>query len=157
MKPLFVLLIAFAIAALILKLLKKNWNLSLSGRIAMSCMLVFTAIGHFTFSEGMSMMLPDFIPFKRDVILLTGILEIGFAVGLLIGRLQRFTSILLIVFFICVLPSNIYAAFNHIDIEKANFNGPGLEYLWIRIPLQILFIGWVYFSGVKKDESVTLG
>ena len=124
----------------------------MAGRIAISCMLLFTATGHFAFSEGMSMMLPDIIPFKKTVIQLTGILEILLAIGLLLKATQRIASILLIVFFICILPANVYAAFNHIDIEQANYNGPGPEYLWIRIPMQLLFIGWVYYSALFRGS-----
>ena len=149
MKPLFVLLAAFALTALALKLSKKKWDVNKAGRIAMSCMLLFTASGHFVFVEGMSMMLPDFVPFKKELILITGLLEIGFAVGILFNKTRRITSLLLIAFFICILPSNIYAALNHLDIENANYSGPGPEYLWMRVPLQVFFISWVYYFGFK--------
>ena len=153
MKPLFVLLAAFALTALVFKMGKKRWDPGRVGRIAMSCMLLFTASGHFIFIEGMSMMLPDFVPLKEGLIVLTGFLEIAFAVGLLYNRTQRITSLLLIAFLICILPSNIYAALKHLDIEKATYSGPGPEYLWMRIPLQLLFIGWVYYFGFRGSSS----
>ena len=56
----------------------------LAARIAMSAMLIFTAIGHFAFTKGMTKMLPDFIPFKIAVGYGTEVLEIAAAVGLLI-------------------------------------------------------------------------
>ena len=43
-----------------------------SGRIAMSAMLAFTAVAHFVFTKGMTMMLPDFIPYKIETVYLTG-------------------------------------------------------------------------------------
>ena len=64
MKPLFVLLGAFIISLLVTKLFTKTFDYPLSGRIAMAVMLIFTAIGHFAFTKGMTMMLPDFIPFN---------------------------------------------------------------------------------------------
>lgn len=149
MKPLFVLMAAFALTALGFKLIQKRWNPKAAGRIAMSCMLLFTASGHFIFAEGMSMMLPDFFPLKKAVILMTGFLEIALAVGLLFTKTRRISSLLLIAFFICILPANIYAALNHLDLEKGTFTGPGPGYLWIRIPLQLLFISWVYYFGLK--------
>jgi len=48
-----------------------------------------------------------------------------------------------------ILPANSYAAVKKIDLEKANYNGSGLNYLWFRIPLQVLFIGWVYWFALK--------
>lgn len=149
MKPLIVLLSVFAVSLLTTKIVRGNFELALSGRIAMSAMLAFTAIGHFAFTKGMAMMLPDFIPFKTETVYLTGIIEIAAAIGLFIPNFRMVTAWLLIVFLILILPANIYAAIKHIDYQKGTFDGNGLTYLWFRIPLQILFIIWVYLSSIK--------
>lgn len=106
----------------------------------MAALLLFTSIGHFMFTKGMAMMLPDFLPFKTGVVYLTGIIEIVAAIGLLIPRFSVLTAWLLILFFILILPSNIKTAIEHIDMYKATYDGDGLSYLWFRIPLQMLFI-----------------
>jgi uncharacterized membrane protein len=149
MKPLYVLLGAFLISLLVTRLFTKTFDYPFSGRIAMAVMLVFTAIGHFAFTKGMTMMLPDFIPFKTEVIYLTGVIEIIAAVGLLIPSLRVWTGWALILFFILLLPGNIKAAVDHIDYQKATFDGNGPAYLWFRIPLQILFIVWTYLSAIR--------
>jgi uncharacterized membrane protein len=115
----------------------------------MSAMLLFTAVGHFAFTKGMAMMLPPFIPYKTEIVYLTGIIEIAAAVGLLIPNLREITAWLLIAFFVLILPANIYAAVKQIDYQKATFEGNGLTYLWFRVPLQILFIIWTYLSAIK--------
>ncbi len=51
---------------------------------------------------------------------------------------------------LCFTSIGHFAAARHIDYEKANFNGSGLNYLWFRVPLQILFIGWVWYFGIKN-------
>ena len=61
MKPLIVLLSVFGLCIGITVLLG-NMDIDFSGRIAMSAMLAFTAMGHFKFTDGMAMMLPAFIP-----------------------------------------------------------------------------------------------
>lgn len=149
MKPLIVLLSVFAISVIAIKILYGIYDFSLSGRIAMSAMLVFTAIGHFVYTRGMAMMLPDVIPWKTTVVYLTGIIEIVAAAGLLIPRFSIITGWLLITFFIIILPANINAAVKLVDYQKGTFEGKGLNYLWFRIPLQILFIVWTYFASVK--------
>jgi uncharacterized membrane protein len=149
MKPLIVLLITFVISIIALKLIRGGYAFALSGRIAMSVMLLFTAMGHFAFSKGMSMMIPGFLPFKTEIVYLTGIIEMAAAIGLLIPTLTVTTGWLLIIFFVLVLPANIHAAINHIDFQTATFSGAGLKYLWFRIPLQILFIVWTYLSSVR--------
>lgn len=96
----------------------------------------------------MAMMIPGFIPYKKLLVYFTGLIEDSAAAGLLIHSLQHVTSILLIIYFVLILPANINAAMNHIDLEKASDKGPGIKYLWFRVPLQIVFIAWTYFSGL---------
>jgi uncharacterized membrane protein len=149
MKPLIVLLVAFIISLCILKMVKGSMDYYLAGRIAMCAMLLFTAVAHFAFTKGMAMMIPGFIPYKSQIVYLTGIMEILAALSLLFHRFSWLAGVFLIVFFILLIPANIYAAANHIDYQKANFEGQGLKYLWFRIPLQIIFIIWVYVSSIK--------
>ena len=150
MKPLIVLITVFAISAWIITFALGQNDASYSGRIAMSVMLLFTAMGHFRFQKGMTLMIPPPIPFKKEVVILTGLFEILAAAGLLIYSVSKLTGILLIIFFIAILPANIYAAMKKVDYEKANYKGKGLSYLWFRIPLQILFIIWVYLSAINQ-------
>jgi uncharacterized membrane protein len=149
MKPLVVLLSVFALSVAGIKLLTGTANYPLAGRIAMAAMLIFTAIGHFAFTKGMSMMLPDFVPFKIPVIYVTGVIELAAAAGLLLPGLKHLTGWLLIVFFLLLLPANIYAAIKHVDYQKGTFEGPGMTYLWFRVPLQIVFIVWTYLCAIR--------
>lgn len=149
MKPLIILLAVFTLSLFVIKMGNGNFDLSLSGRIGMSVMLLFTAGAHFAYGKGMAMMLPDFIPYKTATIYFTGVIEIAAAFGLLISSLSVLAGWLLIVFFILILPANIYAAIRQVDFEKGTFEGKGLSYLWFRVPLQILFIVWTYLAAIK--------
>jgi len=149
MKPFFILLSSFCLALIGTKIFYHNWNVFFAGNLAMAVMLLFTAIGHFVFSKGMMMMLPDFIPFKKIIVYFSGLIEIVAAIGLLIPLYRYITSVLLILFFICILPANIHAALKKIDYQKGTYEGSGINYLWFRIPLQIFFIAWVWFFGIK--------
>lgn|SRR5690606_4746981 len=150
MKPLFVLLGVFIACLLITKLIRGNYEIALSGRIALSAMLVFTAIGHFIFTKGMSLMMPDGIPYREEVIYFTGILELVIAVGLLLENYSVVSAWVLIVFLLLVLPANIYACVKELDYQNATFDGNGLAYLWFRIPLQLFFIAWTYFAVLHR-------
>lgn len=152
MKPLLVLLAAFMLAIIGLRLLTGEWNWVLAGNIAMAIMLLFTAIGHFVFTKGMTMMLPDFIPFKKELVYLTGLIEVVAAAGLLIPSLRQMTAGFLVVFFVLLLPANVYAAYKRVDYQKGTYDGEGLRYLWFRVPLQLLFIGWVIFFGLYRQS-----
>jgi uncharacterized membrane protein len=152
MEVLIVLITAFGCALTIIKLSGRHYDFYRAGRIAMSAMLLFTATGHFMFTKGMTMMLPDFLPFKTELIYLTGLIEIAAAIGLLIPGLSMLTGWLLILFFVLILPSNIKTAAEHIDMYKSTCDGKGISYLWFRIPLQMLFIIWIYVCAIKQPN-----
>lgn len=99
MKPLLVLLVTFAIATFVLKFSSREYDLALSARIALSAMLLFTAVAHFVFTKGMVLMMPPFIPCKKGFVYFTGMIEILAAFGLLISSLRVLTGWLLILFF----------------------------------------------------------
>jgi len=145
MKPLLVLLISFIVTLAVLFFSDNISNYGLAGNIAMAVMLLFTAIGHFAFPKGMALMLPGFVPAKYFWVYATGIIEIAAAAGLLIESIRPVAAVLLIIFFILILPANIYAATKRVNYQKATYDGPGISYLWFRIPMQILLILWVCF------------
>ncbi|MDO6491914.1 MULTISPECIES: DoxX family protein [unclassified Cellulophaga] len=149
MKPLIILLVAFIISLFVIGFMRKEYDFTRSARIAMSIMLVFTAIGHFIFTKGMSMMVPQFIPFKNSFVYLTGIFEILLAISLLIPKLKVISGWTLIIFLLLMLPANIYASIHNVNYQKGTFDGNGLAYLWFRIPLQVLFVIWTYMCTIR--------
>lgn len=149
MKPLIVLFIVFLGALYILKIIHGTNDIYFSARIAMTAMLLFTALGHFLYTDGMMMMIPNFIPFKKEVVYSTAIIEVFAAVGLHIPQLRPIIAWLLIIFFILILPANMKASIEQLNYQTGVYDGKGPTYLWFRIPLQILFILWVYISSIK--------
>lgn len=150
MKPFILFIVVSILSLLALKIIHGRYDLRYSVRIGMSIMLLFTALGHFLFPDGMTLMIPEFVPFKKELIYFTAIIEIVGAIGLHVPQWRLLTSWLLIVFFILLLPANIKASMSHLNYQKGTFDGPGIAYLWFRIPLQILFILSIYFSSIRK-------
>lgn len=148
MKPLIVLISVFLVTSGVLMLTPAGLNLMLAANISMSAMLFFTAIGHFKFTKGMAMMIPSFIPYKTPLVYLTGLAEIAFGCALLIPFCRINTVYVLIVFYTLMLPANIYAAIKKVNYEQADNTGPGLKYLWFRVPEQVFFIAWLYLFNI---------
>ena len=149
MKPLFVLIIVYVALLAFGSHTTFNKGNLFAGNIAMSVMLLFTAIGHFKFKTSMAAMIPLFIPKKVEIVIFTGILEMLFAFGLCIESMRFYTGIALIIFFIILLPANIYAAKHQINYEDLYKQGPGIKYLWFRIPFQFFLIAWVWYFSVR--------
>ncbi len=150
MTPLIFLLAAFILLFAVNKFFLKNrLSLSLVGRAALAVMLTVTGIAHFTSTDLMIEMMPDFLPYKRETVYLTGILELSAVIGLLINKTAKSTAVLLIIFFISTLPANIVGS-----LKQVNLGGMenGAMYLLFRIPLQIFFIAWTYYFGIKINQ-----
>ena len=114
-----------------------------SARDAPSLMLVFTGISHFTFmKEDFVRMMPPSIPRPRVRVYFTGICEITGAAGLLLPEFRRSAAYALIAFFLAVLPANIHAARAGVTLR-----GKPATNLWLRIPMQVLFIAVAFWSA----------
>ena len=112
-------------------------------RVGLSLFFTFTAIPHFISTEQMAAMIPPFIPYRIELVYVTGVLELLGAIGIWIPRLERLTGFLLILMLICLLPANIYAAINRVDFGSY---ATGPVYLLVRVPFQFFVIWWTYFA-----------
>ncbi len=150
MTPLIFLLVTFGILFAAGKfLLRERLSLSFIGRAALAVMLLVTGIAHFTSTNLMIEMMPDFMPAKREIVYFTGVCELLAVVGLLWDKTAKLTAIMLIIFFISILPANIAGS-----IKQVQFGGMenGVMYLLFRIPLQIFFIFWTYYFGIRTAK-----
>lgn len=153
MSPLIILIFSFSLIWLLNKYVFKSLlTVSLMGRVALAIMLLFTGSSHFFKTHEMVQMMPEFLPYRIHLIYLTGVLEMAFAAGLMFPHYSRWTSIALILFFLAILPANIIGSFKRVHLGGME-NGPG--YLYFRIPLQLLFMGWAYYFGFYLSEKTT--
>lgn len=88
-------------------------------------------------------MIPPVIPYRVELIYLTGVFELLGAAGVWIPGLVRLTGLLLILMLIGVLPANIYSAINRVDFGG---HAAGPAYLIVRVPFQLFVIWWTYFA-----------
>lgn len=149
MKLLTIIAIGFVIGLIGAKIIDGNWNYVFAGNFGLALFMLFVGFSHFKFQKGMAMMIPDFIPGKMFWVYFTGILEIASAVGLLLPSLRELTAWLLIVFFVLIFIANINSSKKNINIFKADFTGPGMDYLYKeRIPMQVILIVWTWLFGL---------
>ena len=59
-------------------------DILLAGKVGLAVMLLFTALGHLLYTKGMMLMLSDFVPFKKEMIYGTGLMEFMAAIGLFV-------------------------------------------------------------------------
>jgi uncharacterized membrane protein len=119
---------------------------SIRARIGILSVFVFTSIAHFVKTGAMSRMLPPWTPMRIPLIYVTGVFELLAGIAVLIPTLSRSAGVVLCLFLAAILPSNIYAAFQRVDFGG---HAMGPKYLFIRIPLQLFLIGWIYWYAVR--------
>jgi len=111
-------------------------------RDGLAVMLLFTGSAHFTpVKEDLIRMTPQWVPRPRAMVFFTGLCELAAAIGLVIPETRRAAGIALILFFIAVLPANVHAARAGITLR-----GRPATPLWLRVPMQILFIVLAWWS-----------
>ena len=119
-------------------------------RVGLSLFFAFTALGHFVRTEEMAAMLPPSVPYRIELIYLTGVFELMGAAGVWVPRLRRLTGLYLILMLVAVLPANVYAALHRVEFGG---HGAGPAYLFARVPFQMFVIWWVYFATLRPAES----
>ena len=118
------------------------------GRIATTCVFLFTGIGHFMQSKPMSAMIPLQVPkpLRLPIIYASGVFEIMAAIGVLVPGWSRAVGILLCLFLVGILPANIDAALRRVPFGG---HGVGPSYLLARVPLQLALLCWIYWFAIR--------
>ena len=124
-----------------------------AGRGALVIMFLFTGISHFTSMKyDFAAMIPAPLPDDLWVIYLSGVLEIAGAIGLLIPRTRKVAGICLVLLLVALFPANVNAALNEIPLR-----GEAPTPLWLRAPMQLLFIGMVWWTSIKEPATTRRG
>jgi uncharacterized membrane protein len=150
MISLFVLVVSFTVlrgvGALGVKRLS-SWKEA--GRIALVIMFLFTGFSHFSsLKHDFAAMIPSPLPNDLWVIYLTGFFEIAGAVGLLIPRTRRLAGVCLVLLLVAMFPANVNAIINGIPL-----GGNAPTPLWVRAPMQLLYIGMIWWTSIKGGSK----
>jgi uncharacterized membrane protein len=117
-------------------------------RWIMAAFYVVAGIGHLWTPEAFLPIVPDWVPFPREVLLVTGVCEIAGAVALVTTRLRWLAGVMLALYALCVWPANIRHAVEHIVLPPIPdswwYHGP-------RLALQPVLIWWALFCAGVID------
>jgi len=91
--------------------------------------------------------MPDYIAYHWELVIISGVFEILGALGLLYPKTRRFSAYGLIALCIAVLPANI-----NMLINAQQFSEIPLIALIIRIPLQFLLIWLIWWSSKPASK-----
>jgi len=109
---------------------------------------VLAGINHFVMPEFYLRMMPPYLPWPMLLIYLSGLAEILLGLMVLFPRTRRSAGIGLILLLIAVFPANIQMALHPETFPELNPWG-----LWLRLPFQVLFVLWVYWSTLHSSSA----
>jgi uncharacterized membrane protein len=117
--------------------------------IMLGVMAVFylaAGVTHVLAPDGFLAITPDWVPFPRQIVLVTGLCEIAGSIALMTRRLRYLAGVMLAIYAVCVFPANIKQAIEGINVPPLPnswwYHGP-------RLAMQPVLVWWALFcSGV---------
>ena len=116
---------------------------------ALIVLFIIAGLSHFLWPEFFLAIMPAWVPWQKEIVLITGALEILFVLMLLFQKTRQSAAWLLIVLLIAIFPANIQMLINYLHQHSPN--------LWIaiiRLPFQPLLIWWAY-SFIRPQKYYT--
>ena len=114
-----------------------------SALYALAVMFAFTATAHFNkMKHELAQMIPSFFPQPLLIVYATGVLEFLGAAGLLLPATRPLAGLCLIALLAGMFIANVNAA-----VKGMTLRGKAVTALWLRTPMQILFIALLWWSA----------
>ncbi len=102
---------------------------------------------HFLSPSAYERIMPPNLPFHRELVYLSGALEIAGGLGLLDERTRRSAGIGLVLLLVAVWPANVQML---LDAQAARKPPWWVALLWARLPVQFVLIAWVWRASRSR-------
>jgi uncharacterized membrane protein len=117
-------------------------------RWLMAAFYLIAGIGHLLRPDTFALIVPDWVPFPREVIIVTGLCELAGSFALLTTRWRALAGVMLALYALCVWPANIKHAVDGISLPPIPdswwYHGP-------RLAFQPVLIWWALFCSSVID------
>jgi uncharacterized membrane protein len=110
--------------------------------------LIAIGLLHFLVPKPFEDIVPEALPAKRALVYASGVTEIATGVGSLHPRTRRWAGVLGIATMLGVYPANVQMALN-----PGKYPQIPAPLLWARLPLQGVFIFWLYKRCLSRDAA----
>jgi uncharacterized membrane protein len=110
----------------------------IAGKWLFGILFIVAGANHFRSPDTYMKIMPPYLPFHRELVLISGVFEVALGALLLVPPVSSVAAWGLIALLIAIFPANIYL-YQHQEILP----GPPLLHL-LRLPLQGLLIAWAW-------------
>tara|TARA_Y100000739_G_C20560384_1_gene442776 strand:+ start:131 stop:592 length:462 start_codon:yes stop_codon:yes gene_type:complete len=113
----------------------------------MAALYIIVGVKHFLNIDFFIAITPNFIGLKKEVVIISGVVEIVLGILILFKKTRKLASIGIIILLILVFPANIYLYVSEISRELV---GISKNKALIRMPFQIPLIILSYWHSMEK-------
>ena len=143
-------------------MINTKYDLKLLSIIIMGLFYISVGVNHFTDPYWFLQIVPPYLPYKIELVYISGLLEVILGLMLLIPKTRFYAGWGLIVLLIAVYPANIDMFVNDVDVQT---NVQGITERiedadavrlrnFIRLPFQFLF-AWLVWRHTKQRSSLS--
>lgn len=118
--------------------------------VLLALFFVSAGINHFVHPGAYERIVPPWLPAPALLVQISGICEILGGIGVLVPNARRFAGMGLIALLIAVFPANVQMA-QHPELYADIANA---QALYIRLPLQIVLIAWVWWLCIASRSQL---
>jgi uncharacterized membrane protein len=128
----------------------RRWSVKSLLRYAMAAFYIVAGVNHFVRPDFYLSLIPPYFPLHAELVVLTGVLEIVLGILVAIPRTAALAAWGIILMLIAFLPVHVHMLVNnHLYPEAPT------SVLWLRFPIQALFILWAYwYTAPRRARSV---
>ena len=99
---------------------------------------------HFVSTPTYLRLMPPYLPYHKELVYISGVIEAGLGFLLLLPKTQRIAAWALIPTLIAIFPANLHGALTA-GTDQPAMPGVPVALAWLRLPIQLLLIAWAYF------------
>ena len=103
---------------------------------------ILNGMNHFFNADAYIAIMPAYLPWHSQLVVLSGVAEIAVGVGVLIPSTRVTAAWAIILLLILIFPANLWVAMNGLPYVG---DEPNTVLNWVRLPFQVVLIAWAYW------------
>jgi uncharacterized membrane protein len=116
-------------------------------RLLLGITFISAGLNHFLRPKLYQAIMPDYLPWQRQLVTISGYAEVVLGIITFIPRLRLVTRCGLTALLIAVFPANL-----HMALHPQRYARIPRWLLWLRLPLQAALIAWVWWTTTPAYE-----
>ncbi|HEX3593454.1 MAG TPA: hypothetical protein VHU80_00070 [Polyangiaceae bacterium] len=124
-------------------------------RYVLTAVMMGAGALHFTAGELFVQIVPPELPAPYALVWLLGIAELLLGASLQFRVTRRLAGVGLVALYVAVFPANVYMTLENVQVHglPSYLSQPSPMMLWLRLPLQLVFIAWALWVAEIWPEG----